>query len=164
MFGQEEGRWITFPFSHKTQRMLSDELKLIQPHPGSGYVSWCNYDAFMGSMCFLFCLKADALEVTKYCGNWTIWLQQTQAAFYAPLRNFWDILMSGITTFCSNQIICWWKNIQKSKIRIGRGARQNVYSWQEFVWAPSALSVNESWSTVIMTPRKHHLWNWSLKD
>lgn len=78
MFGQEERRWITFPFPHKTQRMLSDELKkkLIQPHPGSGYVSWCNYDAFMGSLCFLFCLKVDALEVTKYCWNWTIWLKQ----------------------------------------------------------------------------------------
>lgn len=136
MFGQEEEKWITSRFPHKTQRMLSDKLK-----------NWSNpnYDAFMGFMCFLFCLKADSLEVTKYR---TIWLQQTQANILRFFL-FWRSNMKQSGTFY--QIICWWKSIQKAK-GIGRGAQHNAQ--------------HESRSTVIMpwwtAPRKPHLWHWSL--
>lgn len=116
--GRQEGG-LPFIFLTKAQRVLSGELK-----------NWSNpiysqttyHDAIMMSLwapCVSFYLffsergctesykilpKSDHLTRT----NLSNILTHIYIFFFL---NIWGILMSGITSLCSNQIICWWKSI-----------------------------------------------------
>lgn len=54
----QEGDWFSLHFPPQSHQgmLLADLRNSVQPCPCLGWASWCNYDIFMGPMCFLcFC-------------------------------------------------------------------------------------------------------------